>query len=215
MVTVKGILGRKLGMTQVFDEAGRAVPVTVVKAGPCVVVQKRTPARDGYSAIQLGFEEVKEGRLNRPRRGHLARAGVRPVRILRELRVPDAEAYQVGQDLRVDLFKPGDRVDVTGISKGKGFAGGVKRWGFGRGPMAHGSKYHRGTGSLATGGRMSGGGGRVFPGRKMPGHLGAERVTVQNLRVERVDPEHDLLLLRGAVPGPRGGLVIVRSAVKG
>lgn len=215
MVTVKGILGRKLGMTQVFDEAGRAVPVTVVKAGPCVVVQKRTPARDGYSAIQLGFEEVKEGRLNRPRRGHLARAGVRPVRFLRELRVPDAEAYQVGQDLRVDLFKPGDRVDVTGISKGKGFAGGVKRWGFGRGPMAHGSKYHRGTGSLATGGRMSGGGGRVFPGRKMPGHLGAERVTVQNLRVERVDPEHDLLLLRGAVPGPRGGLVIVRSAVKG
>lgn len=215
MVTVKGILGRKLGMTQVFDEAGRAVPVTVVKAGPCVVVQKRTPARDGYSAIQLGFEDVKEGRLNRPRRGHLARAGVRPVRILRELRVPDAEAYQVGQDLRVDLFKPGDRVDVTGISKGKGFAGGVKRWGFGRGPMAHGSKYHRGTGSLATGGRMSGGGGRVFPGRKMPGHLGAERVTVQNLRVERVDPEHDLLLLRGAVPGPRGGLVIVRSAVKG
>lgn len=215
MVTVKGILGRKLGMTQVFDEAGRAVPVTVVKAGPCVVVQKRTPARDGYSAIQLGFEEVKEGRLNRPRRGHLARAGVRPVRVLRELRVPDAEAYQVGQDLRVDLFKPGDRVDVTGISKGKGFAGGVKRWGFGRGPMAHGSKYHRGTGSLATGGRMSGGGGRVFPGRKMPGHLGAERVTVQNLRVERVDPEHDLLLLRGAVPGPRGGLVIVRSAVKG
>ncbi|MBC7339420.1 MAG: 50S ribosomal protein L3 [Firmicutes bacterium] len=212
---MKGILGRKLGMTQVFDEAGRAVPVTVVKAGPCVVVQKRTPARDGYSAIQLGFEEVKEGRLNRPRRGHLARAGVRPVRILRELRVPDAEAYQVGQDLRVDLFKPGDRVDVTGISKGKGFAGGVKRWGFGRGPMAHGSKYHRGTGSLATGGRMSGGGGRVFPGRKMPGHLGAERVTVQNLRVERVDPEHDLLLLRGAVPGPRGGLVIVRSAVKG
>lgn len=212
---MKGILGRKLGMTQVFDEAGRAVPVTVVKAGPCVVVQKRTPARDGYSAIQLGFEDVKEGRLNRPRRGHLARAGVRPVRILRELRVPDAEAYQVGQDLRVDLFKPGDRVDVTGISKGKGFAGGVKRWGFGRGPMAHGSKYHRGTGSLATGGRMSGGGGRVFPGRKMPGHLGAERVTVQNLRVERVDPEHDLLLLRGAVPGPRGGLVIVRSAVKG
>ncbi|MDI6823796.1 MAG: 50S ribosomal protein L3 [Bacillota bacterium] len=212
---MKGILGRKLGMTQVFDEAGRAVPVTVVKAGPCVVVQKRTPARDGYSAIQLGFEEVKEGRLNRPRRGHLARAGVRPVRFLRELRVPDAEAYQVGQDLRVDLFKPGDRVDVTGISKGKGFAGGVKRWGFGRGPMAHGSKYHRGTGSLATGGRMSGGGGRVFPGRKMPGHLGAERVTVQNLRVERVDPEHDLLLLRGAVPGPRGGLVIVRSAVKG
>lgn len=215
MVAVKGILGRKLGMTQVFDDAGRAVPVTVVKAGPCVVVQKRTPARDGYSAIQLGFEEVKEGRLNRPRRGHLARAGVRPVRILRELRVPDAEAYQVGHDLRVDLFKPGDRVDVTGISKGKGFAGGVKRWGFGRGPMAHGSKYHRGTGSLATGGRMSGGGGRVFPGRKMPGHLGAERVTVQNLRVERVDPEHDLLLLRGAVPGPRGGLVIVRSAVKG
>ncbi|MDI7250558.1 MAG: 50S ribosomal protein L3 [Bacillota bacterium] len=212
---MRGILGRKLGMTQVFDDAGRAVPVTVVKAGPCVVVQKRTSARDGYSAVQLGFEEIREGRLNRPRRGHLARAGVRPVRVLRELRVADAEALEVGQDLRVDLFKPGDRVDVTGISKGKGFAGGVKRWGFGRGPMGHGSKYHRGTGSLATGGRMSGGGGRVFPGRKMPGHLGAERVTVQNLRVERVDAEHDLLLLRGAVPGPRGGLVIVRSAVKG
>jgi large subunit ribosomal protein L3 len=212
---VKGILGRKLGMTQVFDDAGRAVPVTVVKAGPCVVVQKRTPARDGYSAIQLGFEEVKEHRLNRPLRGHLARAGVKPVRVLRELRVPDAEAYRVGQELKVDIFKPGERVDVTGVSKGKGFAGGIKRWGFRRGPMAHGSKYHRGPGSLATGGRMSGGGGRVFPGRKMPGHLGAERVTVQNLRVERVDPEHGLLLLRGAVPGPRGGLLLVKSAVKG
>ncbi|MEW6545955.1 MAG: 50S ribosomal protein L3 [Bacillota bacterium] len=212
---VKGILGRKLGMTQVFDDAGRAVPVTVVKAGPCVVVQRRTPAKDGYSAVQLGFDEVKEGRLNRPRRGHLARAGVRPVRVLREIRVEDPDSYRVGQELKVDMFKPGDRVDVTGISKGKGFAGGVKRWGFARGPMAHGSKYHRSPGSLATGGRMSGGGGRVFPGRKMPGHLGAERVTVQNLRVERVDPEHDLLLLRGAVPGPRGGLVIVRSAIKG
>ncbi|MDI6894031.1 MAG: 50S ribosomal protein L3 [Bacillota bacterium] len=214
-MTVKGILGRKLGMTQVFDDAGRAIPVTVVRAGPCVVVQKRTAARDGYKAVQLGFEEVKESRLNRPLRGHLARAGVRPLRVLREMRVEEPEAYQVGQEIKADLFKPGERVDVTGISKGKGFAGGVRRWGFGRGPMAHGSKYHRGTGSLATGGRMSGGGGRVFPGRKMPGHLGAEKVTVQNLRVERVDPEHGLLLVRGAVPGPRGGLVFVRSAVKG
>lgn len=212
---MKGILGRKLGMTQVFDDAGRAIPVTVVRAGPCVVVQKRTAARDGYKAVQLGFEEVKESRLNRPLRGHLARAGVRPLRVLREMRVEEPEAYQVGQEIKADLFKPGERVDVTGISKGKGFAGGVRRWGFGRGPMAHGSKYHRGTGSLATGGRMSGGGGRVFPGRKMPGHLGAEKVTVQNLRVERVDPEHGLLLVRGAVPGPRGGLVFVRSAVKG
>ncbi len=197
-------------MTQVFDEAGRAVPVTALRAGPCVVVQKRVPQKDGYAAVQLAFEPVKENRLNKPLRGHFARAGVKPARVLRELRVADAEKYQVGQEVRVDIFKPGERVDVTGTSKGKGFAGGVKRWGFGRGPMAHGSKYHRSPGSLQS--REAA---RVFPGRRMPGHLGAERVTVQNLQVVRVHPEHDLLLVRGAVPGPRGGLVLVRAAVKG
>jgi len=206
---MKGLLGRKLGMTQVFDEAGRAIPVTALRVGPCTVVQRRVPEKDGYSAIQVAFEPVKERRLNRPLRGHFARAGVKPARVLREFRVIGNVDYQVGQELKVDMFKPGERVDVTGTSKGKGFAGGVKRWGFGRGPMAHGSKYHRGPGSL-----QSRDASRVFPGRKLPGHLGAERVTVQNLQVVKVDAEHDLMLVRGAVPGPRGSLVVVRETVK-
>ncbi|HHY95111.1 MAG TPA: 50S ribosomal protein L3 [Firmicutes bacterium] len=206
---MKGLLGRKLGMTQVFDEAGRAIPVTALRVGPCTVVQRRVPEKDGYSAIQVAFEPVKERRLSRPLRGHFARAGVKPARVLREFRVIGNVDYQVGQELKVDMFKPGERVDVTGTSKGKGFAGGVKRWGFGRGPMAHGSKYHRGPGSL-----QSRDASRVFPGRKLPGHLGAERVTVQNLQVVKVDAEHDLMLVRGAVPGPRGSLVVVRETVK-
>lgn len=205
----KGILGLKLGMTQVFDDAGRAIPVTVIQAGPCVVVQKRTVERDGYNAIQLGFGEVRANRLNKPARGHFARAGVRPVRFLREIRTEDVEAYEIGQELKADLFAPGEYVDVTGTALGKGFAGGIKRHGFHRGPMAHGSKYHRRPGALAAKGPA-----RVFKGRRLPGRMGGHRVTVQNLQVVRVDPEHNLLAVKGAVPGPRGGLVIVRSAVK-
>lgn len=205
----KGILGRKLGMTQVFDERGHVVPVTVIEAGPCVVIQKKTPENDGYSAIQVGFGSMRESLANKPLRGHFQKAGVRPLRFLREFRVDNVESYEVGQEIKVDIFAPGEKVDVTGTSKGKGFAGGIKRHGFQRGPMKHGSKYHRRPGSLAAKGPA-----RVFKGRRLPGHMGVERVTVQNLEVVRVDPERNLLVLRGAVPGPRRSLVMIRSAVK-
>ena len=205
----KGILGRKLGMTQVFDERGHVVPVTVIEAGPCVVVQKKTLENDGYSAIQVGFGSMRESLANKPLRGHFQKAGIRPLRFLREFRVDNVESYEVGQQIKVDIFAPGEKVDVTGTSKGKGFAGGIKRHGFQRGPMKHGSKYHRRPGSLAAKGPA-----RVFKGRRLPGHMGVERVTVQNLEVVRVDPERNLLVLRGAVPGPRRSLVMIRSAVK-
>ncbi len=206
---MKGILGKKIGMSQIFDETGKVIPVTAIQAGPCRVVQVKTASRDGYDAVQLGFEAAK---VNRPRAGHFARAGLEPQAYLRELPA-EAEQYQVGQQLRADVFEPGERVDVVGTSRGKGFQGGVRRWGFGRGPMTHGSKYHRGPGSLAP--RTSGGGGHVHKGRRMPGHLGNVRVTVRNLTVVRVDPERNLLLIRGAVPGARGSLVLVRQAKSG
>jgi len=205
----KGILGRKVGMTQVYLTDGRAVPVTVIEAGPCMVVQKRTPERDGYHAVQLGFGERRVRLLNKPLRGHLARAGVRAVRYLREIRLPDAGTYEVGQEIKSDIFQVGERVDVTGTSKGRGFAGGIKRHGFHRGPMAHGSKYHRRPGSQGAKGPA-----RVFKGRKLPGHLGAHRTTVLNLEVVRVDPARNLLAVKGAVPGSRGSLVIVRETVR-
>jgi len=205
----KGILGRKVGMTQVYLPDGRAVPVTVIEAGPCVVVQKRTPERDGYGAVQLGFGERRVRLLNKPQRGHLTKAGIKAVRYLREFRVSDPEAYQIGQEIKSDIFQPGERVDITGQAKGRGFAGGIKRHGFHRGPMAHGSKYHRRPGSLGAKGPA-----RVFKGRKLPGHLGAGRVTVLNLEVVRVDPARNLLAVKGAVPGIRGSLVVVRAAVR-
>lgn len=205
----KAILGKKLGMTQVFDDQGRAVPVTVIEAGPCVVVSKRTKEKDGYSAIQVGFGRVKERRVNKPLKGHFEAAKVKPLRYLREFRLDDGVDYAQGQELRVDIFSAGELVDVTGVSKGKGFAGGVKRWGFGRGPMAHGSKYHRAPGSL-----QSRDAARVFKGRKLPGRMGGNRVTVLALKVERVYPDRDLMLIRGAVPGPKGSLVVVRDSVK-
>jgi large subunit ribosomal protein L3 len=207
----KGLLGRKVGMTQVFDEGGRAVPVTVIEAGPCVVVSIRTPERDGYSALQLGHEEVRGERLNRPLRGHFASVKVKPQRFLREIRVPAEElgGFTVGQEIKVDVFSAGDYVDVRGTSKGKGFAGGIKRHGFHRGPMKHGSKYHRRPGSLGAKGPA-----RVFKGRKLPGRLGGETVSVQHLRVVKVDPDRNLLLLRGAVPGPRSGLLLIRDSLR-
>lgn len=206
----KGILGKKIGMTQVFDEAGRVIPATVIQAGPCVVVQKKTVDTDGYNALQVGFEPIKESRVNKPLRGHFARAKVKPFRYLRELRLESVDEYQVGQEIKADIFRPGERVDVTGISKGKGFAGGIKRHGFQRGPMAHGSKYHRRPGSLGAKGPA-----RVFKGRKLPGRMGGERVTVLNLEVIRSDAERNLLLVKGAVPGPRRGLLIIKNSVKG
>ncbi|CEP68045.1 Ribosomal protein L3, bacterial/organelle-type [Moorella glycerini] len=206
----KGILGKKIGMTQIFDDAGRAIPVTVVQAGPCVVIQKKTVATDGYEALQVGFEPVKEKKVNKPLRGHFSKAGVNPFRYVRELRLEDIKDYQVGQEIKADIFSPGEKVDVTGISKGKGFAGGIKRHGFHRGPMEHGSKYHRRPGSLAAKGPA-----RVFKGRRLPGHMGAERVTVLGLEVIKNDPERNLLLIKGSVPGPRQGLLVIKNSVKG
>ncbi|GAB6178904.1 50S ribosomal protein L3 [Desulfotomaculum defluvii] len=205
----KGILGKKVGMTQIFNEAGIAIPVTVVEAGPCLVVQKRTPENDGYSAIQLGFGEKRENLLNKPTKGHLSKAGVRPVRFLREFKVDDLDAFEVGQEIKADIFAEGEKVDVVGTSKGKGFAGGIKRHNFHRGPMAHGSKYHRRPGSSAAKGPA-----RTFKGRKLPGHYGVERVTVQNLELVKVDSERNLIAIKGAVPGPRGGLLLVKNSVK-
>lgn len=205
----KAILGKKVGMTQLFTDEGLAVPVTVIEAGPCQVVQKKTAEKDGYSAIQVGFGEKREKLFNKPTKGHFNKAGVRPLRFLRELRLEDSESYQVGQEIKADLFSKGEKVDVVGTSKGRGFAGGIKRHGFHRGPMAHGSKYHRRPGSLGAKGPA-----RVFKGRKLPGHYGAERVTVQNLEVVRVDADRNLLALKGAVPGPRGGLVVIKDSVK-
>ncbi|MBC7341471.1 MAG: 50S ribosomal protein L3 [Clostridia bacterium] len=206
---MKAILGRKLGMTQVFDEEGRAVPVTVIKAGPCVVVRRKRKDPDGYDAIQVGFEAVKESKLTKPVRGQFAKAKVGPFRVLREFRVGEGEEYSVGQEIKADVFSAGELVDVTATSKGKGFAGGIKRHGFQRGPMAHGSKYHRRPGSLGAKGPA-----RTFKGRKLPGHLGAARVTVQNLKVVSADAERNLLLVQGSVPGPAKGLVVVKSPAK-
>lgn len=205
----KGIVGRKLGMTQVFDDQGNVIPVTLVEAGPCVVVQKRTVESDGYEAIQVGYGDIKERKVNRPLRGHFARARVKPTRYLRELRLEGADRYEVGKEYRADIFKEGDLVDVSGTSRGKGFAGGVKRWGFGRGPMSHGSKYHRSPGSL-----QSRDAARVFKGRKLPGRMGGRKVTVRGLRVVKVDAERNLLWISGALPGAEGSLVTIRDAVK-
>jgi large subunit ribosomal protein L3 len=205
----KGILGKKVGMTQMFTDNGQAVPVTVIYVGNCVVVQKKTVETDGYNAIQVGFDDKKEFRANKPEKGHFGKAEVSPKKLLRELPLEDIAQYKVGQELKADIFSAGDKVDVIGTSKGKGFAGAIKRHNFNRGPMSHGSMYHRRPGS---------GGGtepaRVFKGKKMPGHMGAERVTVQNLEVVKVDAEKGLILLKGAVPGPRKSYVIIKDTVK-
>ncbi|MFA5536594.1 MAG: 50S ribosomal protein L3 [Bacillota bacterium] len=206
---MKGILGKKLGMTQVFTEDGMSIPVTVIEAGPCVVVQKKTTNNDGYNAIQLGYVLRSEKRVNKPLKGHFDKAGVKPFHYLREFKVENPDVYEVGQEFKADVFSPGDKVDVRGISKGKGFQGSIKRHGFARGRMTHGSHYHRGTGSLAAKGVA-----RVFKGRKMPGHMGSERVTVRNLEIVKVDPERNLLLIKGAVPGPRRGLLVISESNK-
>lgn len=204
---MKGILGRKIGMTQIFDEEGNVVPVTVIEAGPCVVVQKRTKEKDGYEAVQIGFGEIKEKHLNKPMAGHFKSANVPPKRFLREIR--GEWDVEVGSEIRVDIFSPKEMVDVTGISKGKGFAGVIKRWGFSGGPASHGSMSHRRPASAGAQQPQ-----RVIKGKKMPGHMGAERVTVQNLEVVKVDKEKNLLFLKGGVPGPKGSLVIIKQAVK-
>ena len=210
----KAILGTKVGMTQLFLEDGRVVPVTVVEAGPCTVVQKKTVERDGYSAIQVGFKTLPESRAkklkNKPEQGHFKKAGVAATRYLRELRLDDADTYEVGQNIEVGVFAKGDSVDVTGTSKGHGYSSPIIRWNQHTGPMAHGSKYHRGVGSMGANSTPS----RVFKNKHMPGHYGVEKVTIQNLSVVRVDAERNLLLVRGAVPGPNGGYLVIRDSVK-
>lgn len=208
----KAILGRKLGMTQIFTEEGQVVPVTVVESGNNVVVQNKTVENDGYNAIQIGFGAIKESKVNSPMKGHFAKAGVAPVKFVREMCLENASEYNVGDTIGVDIFSAGELVDVTGTSKGKGFAGGIKRHNFARGPMGHGSKSHREPGS--TGAMISGHGGRVLKGKKLPGHMGSEKVTVQRLTVVRVDADRNLLLIKGAIPGPKKGLVVVKSTVK-
>jgi large subunit ribosomal protein L3 len=207
----KGILGRKLGMTQVFDESAKAIPVTAIEAGPCKIAQVRTPERDGYAAIQLAFEELKETKLTKPELGHLKKNGTGAHRHLVELRVADASGFEVGQEIRADVFEAGELADVVGTSKGKGFAGVMKRHGFHGAPGSHGTeRKHRSPGSVGAGTTPS----RILKGRKMPGRMGHDRVTVLNLEVVRADPERNLILVKGAIPGPNGGLVVVRSAVR-
>ena len=211
----KAIVGKKVGMTQVFTPDGRLIPVTVIQAGPCPVVQKKTVETDGYEAVQVGFDEIPENRVkklvNKPEAGHFKKAGVAPCRKLREFRFEDAASYEVGQVIKCDVFAEGDKVDISGISKGHGYTGAIQRWNQHTGPMAHGSKYHRGVGSLSANSDPS----HVFKNKHMAGHYGVEKVTIQNLSVVRVDAERNLLLVRGAVPGPNGGTLIVREAVKG
>ena len=206
----KAILTTKVGMTQVFSEDGVLTPVTVLQAGPCVVTQVKTVENDGYSAVQVGFGDIREKLVNKPKKGHFAKAGVTAKRFLKEFRLEDAESYTLGQEIKADVFAGGDKVDATAKSKGKGFQGAIKRHGQSRGPMAHGSKYHRHAGSNGSATTP----GRVFKGKHMPGHMGAVRVTVQNLEVVSVDAEKNLILVKGAVPGPKKSLVMLKESVK-
>lgn len=208
----KAILGTKLGMSQVFAENGDLIPVTVVETTPNVVVAVKTVESDGYNAIQLGYGEVKEKHLTKPVKGQFEKAGVAPVKYLREVRMDEVPSYTVGQTLAADIFAEGEIVDVIGTSKGKGFAGTIKKYNFHRGPESHGSKNHRQPASL--GARMSGGGGKVFKGKKLPGQMGGVRVTVQHLQVVRVDTARNLMLVKGGIPGPKGSLVMVQATVK-
>jgi large subunit ribosomal protein L3 len=207
----KGLIGKKIGMTQLFDEKGNVIPVTVIELGPCPVVQKKTVETDGYNAVQLGFGEVKVQRVNKPVKGHYAKANVAPRKLLKEFRLKDIDALNVGDIIKADVFEVGEKVDVTGISKGKGTAGVIKRWNFHRLKETHGSgPVVRKGGSVGACSDPS----RVFKGKKMAGRLGSERVTIQNLDVVKVDAENNLIAVKGAVPGPRGGIVVVTDNVK-
>ena len=211
----KAIMARKIGMTQVFAENGEMVAVTVLEAGPCVVVQKKTVENDGYSALKLGFKDARvssrgEVFLNKPDKGQFDKAGTPYKKHLKEFRLEDAENYEVGAEIKADIFEAGDKVDVTGVSKGKGFQGAIKRHNQSRGPMSHGSKYHRGLGSMGAATTPA----KVRKGKKAPGHMGAEQVTVANLTINRVDAQRNLILVQGAVPGPRGTLIYIKNTVK-
>ena len=207
----KAILAKKLGMTQIFDETGKVIPVTVIEAGPNAVIQKKTVENDGYDAVQVGFVDLKEKKTNKPTKGHFAKAGVAPKKFIKEFRLDDVSGLNVGDEIKADIFEAGEKVDVAGITKGKGYAGTIKRWGQHRGPMTHGSGYHRGPGSMG----MCSDPGRVFKGKRLPGHMGVERVTIQNLTLVKVDAEKNIILIKGGLPGPKGGLLIVKNTVKG
>ena len=207
----KGIIGKKLGMTQIFDENGKVVPVTVVEAGPCTVVQKKTVESDGYVAVQLGYGDISAKKVSKPAKGHFDKADVAPKRTLREFRLDDISAMNVGDILKADVFAVGDRIDVVGTSKGKGYAGAIKRWNQHRLRESHGTgPVARHAGSMGSCSTPS----RVFKGKRLPGHLGAERVTIQNLKVVKVDAENNLIAIRGAVPGPKGGIICITNSVK-
>jgi large subunit ribosomal protein L3 len=205
----KAILARKVGMTQIYDEQGRVVPVTVLEAGPCRVVQVKSTDTDGYNSIQLGFVEKKEQRVNRPMKGHFQKAKVKPLRFIREFKVEDPGQYKAGQEIKADSFSAGDYVDVSAVARGKGFAGSIKKMGFSRGPKTHGSHYHRGPGSLGSVAPA-----RVFKGRRLPGRMGGWRRTIQRLLIVDSDAGKNLLLVKGSVPGPRGGLIEIKESVK-
>ena len=206
----KEILARKIGMTQIFSDDGVLTPVTVLQAGPCFVTQVKTVEKDGYSAVQVGFEEIREKLITKGEKGVFDKAGVKPMRFVRELKLDNAEDYKPGQEIKVDIFSAGDHIDATAVSKGKGFQGTIKRLGQHRGPMKHGSKFHRHAGSNGTSSDPS----RVYKGKGMPGQMGNKRVTIQNLEVVRVDAENNLILVRGAVPGPKKSLVTIKATVK-
>ena len=207
----KAIIGKKVGMTQIFDESGKVIPVTVVEAGPCVVTQKKTVETDGYTAVQLGFGDVKESKLSKPEAGHLKKAGVAPKKYLKEFKLENAADMNVGDEVKADTFAAGDKIDVTGITKGHGYQGVVKRYGAGRTPMTHGGgPVHRHAGSMGSSTDPS----RIFPGKKQAGHMGVEQVTVQNLDIVKVDAELNMIAIRGAVPGPKGSIVYIKDTVK-
>ena len=207
----KALIGKKIGMTQIFDEKGKVVPVTVVEAGPCVVSMKKTVENDGYEAVQIGFGDIKPKHVTKPLQGHFKKADVAPKRTLKEFRFDDCSAYELGQVIKADLFETGNKVDVTGTSKGKGYAGVIKRWNFSRLKETHGSgPVARHGGSMGACSSPS----RVWKGKKMAGHLGAEKVTVQNLAVVKIDAENNLIAIKGAIPGPNGGLVVIKDSVK-
>ena len=206
----KAILATKVGMTQIFNDEGVLIPVTVLQAGPCVVTQVKTQENDGYEAVQVGFGEKREKLVNKPEKGQFDKAGVSCKRYVREFRFENAAEYELGQEIKADIFAAGDHIDATAISKGKGFQGAIKRHGQSRGPMAHGSKYHRHAGSNGACSDPS----KVFKGKGMPGHMGSKRVTIQNLEVVRVDAENNLILVKGAVPGPKKSLVTIKETVK-
>ena len=206
----KGLIGKKIGMTQIFNEEGKVIPVTVIEAGPCVVSQVKTEETDGYNSIQLGFGAIKESKVNKPERGHFTKANIAPARYLREFRVDSIEDVKVGDELKADIFMAGDKIDIQGTSKGKGFQGVIKRHGQHRGPMGHGSMYHRRPGSMGSTSTP----GRVFRGKKLPGHMGAETVTIQNLEVIKVDLDKNIILVKGSVPGAKGSILKIKSSVK-